>query len=119
MTRLMSNCTSAMVAAKIAVTAPTMPTTSSEEPAATKSGIERATRYTPDVTIVAAWMSAETTKSDIQVKNRQRPRSSAMYPFAYTKMRKETTVTTSSMTADKGSIRAPTFIEKSPTPIQR
>src|SRR4029077_17369294 len=60
MTRLMSNCTSAMVAANIAVIAPTTPTTWSDGPATSKSGIERATRYTPDVTIVAAWMSADT-----------------------------------------------------------
>src|SRR5438034_4105363 len=56
----MSNCTSAIVAAKIAVIAPTTPTTASEGPAAANSGIERATRYTPAVTIVAAWISAET-----------------------------------------------------------
>ena len=60
MTRLMSNCTRAIVAAKIAVTAPTAPTTASDGPAASNSGIERATRYTPAVTIVAAWMSADT-----------------------------------------------------------
>ena len=49
-----------MVAAKMAVTAPTIPTTSSDGPATTNRGIERATRYTPEVTIVAAWISAET-----------------------------------------------------------
>src|SRR6266550_5115513 len=56
----MSNCTSAIVAAKIAVIAPTTPTTASEGPAAANSGIERATRYTPAVTIVAAWIRADT-----------------------------------------------------------
>ncbi len=60
MTLLMSNCTSAIVAAKIAVTAPITPTTCSDGPAATNSGVDRATRYTPAVTIVAAWMSADT-----------------------------------------------------------
>ena len=60
MTRLMSICTRATVAAKMAVMAPTTPTTASDGPAAAKSGIERATRYTPEVTIVAAWMRAET-----------------------------------------------------------
>ena len=43
-TRLMSNWTSAMVAAKIAVSAPTTPTPASTGPAAAKSGVERATR---------------------------------------------------------------------------
>src|SRR5438132_13251944 len=59
-TRLMSIWTRATVAAKMAVMAPTTPTTASDGPAAAKSGIERATRYTPEVTIVAAWMRAET-----------------------------------------------------------
>ena len=56
----MSNCTSAIVAAKIAVTAPMVPTICSDGPATSKSGMDLATRYTPDVTIVAAWMSADT-----------------------------------------------------------
>ena len=56
----MSTWTSAMVAAKIAVIAPTVPTTCSDGPASSKSGIERATRYTAAVTIVAGWRRAET-----------------------------------------------------------
>ena len=60
MTRLMSNCTRAMVAAKMAVIVPTIATVGSTGPASAKSGVDRATRYTPAVTIVAAWMSAET-----------------------------------------------------------
>src|SRR5689334_7156696 len=49
-----------MVAAKIAVTPPTTPTTASACGEAEKIGAQRATRYTPAVTIVAAWISALT-----------------------------------------------------------
>src|SRR5574340_1261043 len=56
----MSNCPTAMLAANRAVTAPTVATTSWAAGAAVYSGAERATRYTPAVTIVAAWISADT-----------------------------------------------------------
>src|SRR5436309_14794339 len=59
-TRLMSVCTRAIVAAKIAVAVPTHATTSRATPERSKSAWLRATMYTPAVTMVAAWMSAET-----------------------------------------------------------
>src|SRR3990172_8583994 len=59
-TRLMSFCTRAIVAAKTAVTAPMMATTARLRGAALKRGLERATMYTPAVTMVAAWIRAET-----------------------------------------------------------
>ena len=49
-----------MVAAKSAVTQPTIATTSMAIGACEKSGCERATMYTPAVTMVAAWISALT-----------------------------------------------------------
>ena len=60
MTRLMSFCTRPTVAAKNAVVAPTIVTTLSATGARSNSGDSRATMNTPAVTIVAAWMSAET-----------------------------------------------------------
>src|ERR671930_1317491 len=59
-TRLMSHCLSAIVAANKAVSAPTPATTSLEMGAMANSRLQRATRYTPAVTIVAAWISADT-----------------------------------------------------------
>ena len=59
-TRLMSFCTSPIDAAKIAVSAPTIATVFIEVGASTNSAFDRATMYTPAVTIVAAWISAET-----------------------------------------------------------
>src|SRR5437867_12779670 len=59
-TRLMSVCTRAIVAAKIAVAVPTHATTSRATPERAKSARLRATMYTPAVTMGAAWMSAET-----------------------------------------------------------
>ena len=59
-TRLMSVCASAMVAANRAVSPPTHATTSSAMGAISKSLWQRATMYTPAVTMVAAWMSADT-----------------------------------------------------------
>ena len=56
----MSHCLSAIVAANNAVTAPTPATTALDTGAIAKSRLQRATRYTPAVTIVAAWISAET-----------------------------------------------------------
>ncbi len=60
MTRLMSFCTTAMVAAKKAVNEPTSVTKLSATGARSNSGDRRATMNTPAVTMVAAWMSAET-----------------------------------------------------------
>ena len=59
-TFLMSHCLSAIVAANSAVSAPTPATTALESGAMANSRLQRATRYTPAVTMVAAWMSAET-----------------------------------------------------------
>src|SRR5881409_3209713 len=56
----MSHCLSAIVAANRAVNAPTPATTALDTGAMANRRLQRATRYTPAVTIVAAWMSAET-----------------------------------------------------------
>src|SRR5437867_7935515 len=56
----MSGCTRPTVAAKSAVAVPTQRTTSGAVPERSKSAWLRATMYTPAVTMVAAWMSAET-----------------------------------------------------------
>src|SRR5207253_8184472 len=56
----MSHCLSAIVAAKKAVSAPTPATTALDTGASAYSTLHRATRYTPAVTIVAAWIRAET-----------------------------------------------------------
>src|SRR5262249_12834698 len=55
----MSHCCSAIVAAKRAVSAPTPATTADDSGAIANSALVRATRNTPAVTIVAAWISAE------------------------------------------------------------
>ena len=60
MTRLMSFCTRPTVAAKKAVIAPTIVTTVSASGVISKIGERRATMKTPAVTIVAAWINAET-----------------------------------------------------------
>src|ERR1041384_1066024 len=49
-----------MLAARIAVKAPMMATTLSVMGVSSKSAEERAIMYTPAVTMVAAWISAET-----------------------------------------------------------
>src|SRR5262245_42468148 len=59
-TRLMSYCTSAMDAARIAVSAPTVATTAEVLGVNWNSAADRATIYTPAVTMVAAWISADT-----------------------------------------------------------
>src|SRR5712691_2496982 len=59
-TFLMSHCLSAIVAANSAVNAPTPATTALDTGAMANSRLQRATRYTPAVTIVAAWINAET-----------------------------------------------------------
>src|SRR5271166_768563 len=56
----MSFCTRPMVAAKIAVSAPTIATVFMACGASTNSAFERATMYTPAVTMVAAWIRADT-----------------------------------------------------------
>ena len=56
----MSFWTRPIVAAKRAVNPPITATTSSASGERRKSTLHRATMYTPAVTIVAAWMSAET-----------------------------------------------------------
>ena len=56
----MSFSTHAIVAASSAVSAPTVAMRASTPGTRTNSGSERATRKTPAVTIVAAWMSADT-----------------------------------------------------------
>ena len=59
-TFLISHCLRAIVAANRAVTAPTRATTAPETGAIANSTLVRAIRYTPAVTIVAAWISADT-----------------------------------------------------------
>ena len=56
----MSLSTHAIVAASSAVNAPTQPIRVSTSGTSAKSGCARVTMKTPAVTIVAAWMSAET-----------------------------------------------------------
>src|SRR3972149_432492 len=56
----MSYCPTAMVAANSAVSPPTTATVVWAAGTAVNSGAERATKYTPAVTMVAAWISAET-----------------------------------------------------------
>ena len=60
MTRLMSFCTQPMVAANSAVVAPMKVTKASASGAYSRIGDMRAIRNTPAVTMVAAWISAET-----------------------------------------------------------
>src|SRR5215472_443063 len=57
---LMSSLAHPMMAPNSSVAAPTMVTTSLASAERLKIGAERTMRYTPAVTIVAAWMSAET-----------------------------------------------------------
>ena len=59
-TRLMSVCAMPMVAAKIAVSVPMIATTVIAVGACSKITCDRATMYTPAVTMVAAWINAET-----------------------------------------------------------
>ncbi len=59
-TRLMSFCTRAMLAAKTAVSAPTVATRFMLIGARLNRAFDRATMYTPAVTMVAAWIRAET-----------------------------------------------------------
>src|SRR5579871_5333387 len=56
----MSFCTSPIDAAKIAVSAPTTATVFIDVGASTNRAFDRATMYTPAVTMVAAWIKADT-----------------------------------------------------------
>ena len=56
----MSFCTRPIEAAKMAVRAPMIATVFIAVGASTKIALERATMYTPAVTMVAAWINAET-----------------------------------------------------------
>ena len=56
----MSDCTHASVAASSAVKAPIQPTAASTSGVCWKRNEVRKSRYTPAVTMVAAWMRAET-----------------------------------------------------------
>src|SRR2546421_11998852 len=56
----MSPWAQAVVAARKAVSSPTMATTLSADEEWVSSGLTLAIRYTPAVTMVAAWMSADT-----------------------------------------------------------
>src|SRR5271166_5597041 len=56
----MSHCAQPKIAPVIAVRAPIDPTSTRASAEAFHSGAQRAIRYTPAVTIVAAWISAET-----------------------------------------------------------
>ncbi|SLH59408.1 Uncharacterised protein [Mycobacteroides abscessus subsp. abscessus] len=57
---LMSSLAQPMIAPNSSVTAPTSTTPSCAPGARSKMALDRAMRYTPAVTMVAAWMSAET-----------------------------------------------------------
>src|SRR5260370_30995167 len=59
-TRLISFCTNAIDAARIAVNAPTAATTGEVLGVNWNSAADRATMYTPAVTMVSAWISAAT-----------------------------------------------------------
>src|SRR5271166_3066782 len=56
----MSSLAQPMIAPNSSVTAPTMTTASCASGARLYSGLDRTIRYTPAVTMVAAWISAET-----------------------------------------------------------
>src|SRR5580698_5687919 len=58
--RLMSHCAQPRIAPVIAVSAPIEPTSTRASLEAFQSGAQRAIKYTPAVTIVAAWINAET-----------------------------------------------------------
>jgi len=86
-TRLMSCCATAMVAAKSAVAAPTTAMVSGTQPYdAASTGPTRVIKNTPAVTIVAAWMSAETgVGPSIASGNQKYNGSCALFPQAPTK----------------------------------
>src|SRR3954452_10521412 len=90
----MSRCETATVAANSAVAAPTQAMsvgTQSDDTVST--GLTRVIRYTPDVTIVAAWMSAETGVGPAMASGSHTYSGScADFPDAPTKSRTATTV---------------------------
>ena len=82
----------AMVAAKIAVVAPKKVTTESAIGAYSKIGESRATMKTPAVTMVAAWISAETgVGPSIASGSQVCSRNCADFPMAPTKRRMQVT----------------------------
>ena len=88
----MSVCTSAAVAAKNALVAPMMATKASAYGARSKRGDRRATMNTPAVTIVAAWISAETGVGPSMASGNQVwSRNCADLPMAPMKSRKQIT----------------------------
>src|SRR5512136_1953550 len=83
----------AMVAAKMAVSAPTRPTTWAATPESVNIGFIRATMYTPAVTMVAAWMRAMTGEGPSMASGSQTYRGSwALLPTAPAKRHKAMTV---------------------------
>ena len=107
MTRLMSFWTRPTVAAKKAVVAPKKTTTPSATGASSKSGDSRATMKTPAVTMVAAWMSAETgVGPSIASGSQVCSRNCADLPIAPMKRRRQTTVSASKFHERKWSERA-------------
>src|SRR5712691_11678779 len=94
MTRLMSFCAMPTLAAKIAVVPPITPTTANAPGAYSNIGDNRATMKTPAVTIVAAWIKAETGVGPSIASGSQvwRP-SCADFPIAPTNNRMQAMVT--------------------------
>src|SRR5437867_4125059 len=89
----MSVWTRAMVAAMKAVAAPTVATTVIAVAERLKSGASRATMYTPAVTMVAAWISAETGVGPSMASGSQTWRGIwALLPQAPTKSSRQITV---------------------------
>ena len=102
MTRLMSFCTRPTVAAKKAVIAPTKVTTVSAVGASSNSGDSRATMNTPAVTMVAAWISAETGVGPSMASGSQVcSRNCADLPMAPMNSSRQTTVSASDVAAEE------------------
>src|SRR5687768_2350385 len=90
----MSVCTRAIVAPSTAVAAPTTATVAMAVSDWTNRGASRATKYTPAVTIVAAWISAETgVGPSIASGSHTCSGICALFPHAPRKRRRHTTVT--------------------------
>src|SRR4029079_18186010 len=113
-TRLMSNWAIAHVAANNAVTTPTTSTTVSATPEISKSTCERTTRYTPAVTIVAAWISADTGVGPAIASGNQTCKGScADFPIAPAKSSSAITVAASFVSIDPA---VPKITSKSSVP---
>ena len=94
--RLMSFCTRPTVAAKIAVVAPMKMTKLCALGASSNSGDSRATMNTPAVTMVAAWISAETGVGPSMASGSQVcSRNCADFPMAPMNSSKQMSVSTS------------------------